>query len=469
MNKHRRTVLYTLFAILADTACIWLVRLTCEFLFTSIHIQTNAGYLTYGIYLVVLVVMLYFYEVYQPNIKKPRDLVLSVLISNAIATVGTILIAALVQMPHSSLLFYLAVFAVASLYFSLLHRVIAIVQKRTAGLIRLLVLESDQVPNDLARKIKYSYNDLRYSWYEIVNEEDEQQLRNLIEVQFPEYDAIFVSPTLSEKTRNLFISRAVSLGKEIFMLPNLYNVNILNSTITQFDDTPTIRIKPLYLTRGQRFVKRALDVVISLAAVILSSPIMLICALAIKIDSKGPVFYKQERMTINKKVFRILKFRTMVQNAENETGATLAIDGDPRITRVGRVLRRLRLDELPQFLNILSGSMSIVGPRPERPVFVQEYIQQIQDYDKRFIVKAGLTGYAQIYGKYDTKPSDKLLFDLIYINQFSLWLDIKLILLTIKIIFVKESSSGIKKNSYHSAQATPGQNSSYTAAGDQKR
>ena len=144
----------------------------------------------------------------------------------------------------------------------------------------------------------------------------------------------------------------------------------------------------------------------------------------------------------------------MVQDAERVTGATLALEDDPRITRVGKVLRRLRLDELPQFLNILGGSMSIVGPRPERPVFVEQFIKEIQDYDKRYIVKAGLTGYAQIYGKYDTKPSDKLLFDLIYINQYSLLLDIKLILLTVKIMFVKESSAGVKEDSLHSAEAT---------------
>ena len=455
MNK--KTILFGIIEVIADIICFFMVSVTCEFLFSRIRIETHADWFVYGIYMIFLLAMFYFYELYQPNLKKPQEMMISVIISDVIALAGTLAVIALMRRFQSSMLFYLTVFAVSGIYFSALHYVIAMVQKRIAGVIRLLVLESDQVPNDLARKIKYSYSDLRYSWYEIVNEQDEAQLTRLMEQQFPNYDAIFVSPTLTEKTRNLFISRAVSLGKEIFMIPNLYNVNILNSAIAQFDDTPTIRIKPLYLTRGQRLLKRAMDIIISLIAVILSSPIMLICAIAVKVDSKGPVFYKQERMTINKKIFRVLKFRTMVQDAESVTGATLALEDDPRITRVGKVLRRLRLDELPQFLNILRGSMSIVGPRPERPVFVEQFIKEIQDYDKRYIVKAGLTGYAQIYGKYDTKPSDKLLFDLIYINQYSLLLDIKLILLTVKIMFVKESSAGVKEDSLHSAKAPPKQ------------
>ena len=460
MNK--KTILYGVIAVLADILCFFFVCLTCEFLFARIHIETNADFITYGIYMVFLIVMLYFYELYQPSLKKPQEQMLSVIISNVIAFLGTLLVIFFMRRFQSSMLFYLTLFAVSGIYFCVVHYVIAQVQKKISGVVRLLVLESDKVPNDLARKIKYSYHDLHYSWYEIVNEDDNAQMEQLMKEQFPKYDAIFVSPALKEETRNLFISKAVSLGKEIFMMPNLYNVNILNSAISQFDDTPAIRIKPLYLTKAQRLIKRAMDICVSLLAIVLTSPVILVCAAAIKLDSEGPVFYKQERMTINQKVFNVLKFRTMVQNAESKTGATLATEDDPRITRVGRVLRRLRLDELPQFLNILGGSMSIVGPRPERPVFVKQFMKEIQDYDKRYIVKAGLTGYAQIYGKYDTKPSDKLLFDLIYINQYSLLLDIKLILLTIKIMFVKDSSSGIKENSYHSASATPVQHNTNT-------
>ncbi|MEG1441759.1 MAG: sugar transferase, partial [Oscillospiraceae bacterium] len=141
--------------------------------------------------------------------------------------------------------------------------------------------------------------------------------------------------------------------------------------------------------------------------------------------------------------FMVYKFRTMFKDAEIKTGATLATDNDPRVTKVGRVLRSLRIDELPQFFNIFMGSMSVVGPRPERPVFVKQFKAEIPNYDKRFHAKAGLTGFAQVYARYDTTAKDKTLYDLLYIKDYSFWFDIKLLLLTIKIIFMKESSDGV--------------------------
>ncbi|SHF52147.1 Sugar transferase involved in LPS biosynthesis (colanic, teichoic acid) [Caldanaerobius fijiensis DSM 17918] len=171
---------------------------------------------------------------------------------------------------------------------------------------------------------------------------------------------------------------------------------------------------------------------------------MLIIALLIKLTSPGPIIYKQVRITEKNREFNIYKFRTMYKDAEKLTGPVLATDDDPRITKVGKILRAARLDELPQLFNVLKGEMSFVGPRPERPFFVAQFEKQHPTYTYRHNVKAGITGLAQVLGKYTTDFDDKLRFDLMYITNYSIWLDIKIILLTIKTAFMKEASSGVK-------------------------
>lgn len=194
----------------------------------------------------------------------------------------------------------------------------------------------------------------------------------------------------------------------------------------------------------QRFVKRAMDIVLSLIAIVISSPVLLLIGLSIKLYDRGPVFYTQERLTRDGEVFRIIKFRSMRMDSERE-GAQLARKDDDRITPVGRIIRRTHFDELPQIFNILKGEMSFVGPRPEREIIAKEYEMVIPEFSFRLKVKAGLTGYAQIYGKYNTTPYDKLKLDLTYIENYSFWLDIKLMLMTFKIIFQKENTEGIDK------------------------
>ena len=172
---------------------------------------------------------------------------------------------------------------------------------------------------------------------------------------------------------------------------------------------------------------------------------MLVVAAAIKLEDGGPVFYKQDRLTRGGREFKILKFRSMIVDAEKYAGAVLASGDDPRITKVGKVIRATRLDELPQLLNILKGDMSIVGPRPERKCLADEITKEVPEFPYRLKVRGGLTGYAQIFGKYNTSAYDKLRLDLIYIENYSLLLDIKLIILTLRIIFSKESTEGIDK------------------------
>lgn len=258
-------------------------------------------------------------------------------------------------------------------------------------------------------------------------------------------DHLLILSNVPDALRDKYILYSFRKGKSVKIIPTVENLALIGGRITHIGDTPVIGLNNDSHFSIEGLVKRAFDIVGSLVGLVITSPIFLICAAAIKADSPGNVFYFQERYTIHKKRFNIIKFRTMVKDAE-KLGIRLATEDDDRITRVGRILRACRLDELPQLINILKGEMSFVGPRPERPIYADRYSTMVKNYDIRYAVKAGLTGYAQIYGQYNTKVSDKVLFDSIYINNFSLWLDIKLILQTAMILFVKESTEGVHES-----------------------
>lgn len=200
----------------------------------------------------------------------------------------------------------------------------------------------------------------------------------------------------------------------------------------------------MLLTAEQRVLKRILDIAVAVTALIILLPVMLITAVMIKLDSKGPVLYSQERVGLYGKTFFVHKFRSMKQDAEAKCGPVLAAEGDPRITNFGRFMRATRLDELPQLFNVLKGEMSIVGPRPERPFFVKQFIAQKPEYDYRHNVKPGITGLAQIAGKYNTSAYDKLIYDLLYIQDFSVKTDLMIMLQTFKVLLTKSSTEGVQ-------------------------
>lgn len=230
----------------------------------------------------------------------------------------------------------------------------------------------------------------------------------------------------------------------IYDVPSITDMLLASSDILHIVDSPILKINKFGPSQIERIIKRLIDVVGSLILLVIASPIMLIVAIAIKLQDRGDVFYKQIRLTKDEKEFKIIKFRSMVMNAEKNTGVVLAKENDDRITPVGKFIRKTRLDELPQLINILNGDMSFVGPRPERPEIYDEICKEMPEFRYRLVVKAGLTGYAQVYGKYNTSLRDKLLLDLYYIENYSVIDDIKLILLTLKIIFNKEATEGIK-------------------------
>jgi len=232
------------------------------------------------------------------------------------------------------------------------------------------------------------------------------------------------------------------IGRDIYLTQDVEELLTMGFDISHTFDTPFIRTKRKPEEWYYGFVKRAIDIVCSGLGLIILSPVFLITAICIKAYDRGPVFYKQVRLTKDHKEFEIYKFRSMIINAEKDQ-ARLASQNDDRITPVGKVIRALRIDELPQLINILKGDMTIVGPRPERPEIEKLYLEQLPEFGLRLKVKAGLTGYAQVFGKYNTTPEDKLKLDLLYINQRSLLWDFKLIFYTIKIIFIPESTEGI--------------------------
>ncbi len=257
------------------------------------------------------------------------------------------------------------------------------------------------------------------------------------------YDAIFVAGVNSE-CRNGILQYCKEEKIPGFFLPHVGDIIMQSAIHVQSFDTPVLYVNKKELEPEYAVIKRLFDIVVSGLALILLSPLMLITGLAVKLYDGGPALYKQTRLTKNGKSFRMLKFRSMRVDAEKDGVARLSSGkDDDRITPVGTVIRRFRLDEIPQLWNIFIGDMSVVGPRPERPEIAELYAREMPEFNLRLQVKAGLTGYAQVYGKYNTTPYDKLGFDLLYINNMNVFVDIQLCFATFAILFKPESTKGI--------------------------
>ena len=252
-----------------------------------------------------------------------------------------------------------------------------------------------------------------------------------IKEQILKYEGVIICDIPAE-LRNDYLKFCFERSKRAYIAPKISDIIIRGADDIRLFDTPLLLCRNYGLDVEQRIVKRLFDIVFSLIALIPASPFMLISALAVKLYDGGPVLYKQKRLTIDDKEFYVYKFRSMIVNAEKDGKPRLASEEDDRITPVGKILRKFRIDEFPQLLNILKGDMSVVGPRPERPELAKEYEKQMPEFEFRLKVKAGLTGYAQVTGVYDTSPYDKLKMDLMYIENFSLRLDLQIILMTIK-------------------------------------
>ena len=258
-----------------------------------------------------------------------------------------------------------------------------------------------------------------------------------------EFNAVVIWDIPTQERNNL-MKFCYAKSIRVYMMPKITDVIVRGTEELHLFDTPILLTREYSLTVEQRFVKRTIDLVFALLLFVITSPIMLLTAIAIKVYDSGPVLYKQVRCTQNQRQFHILKFRSMRVDAEKDGVARLAQKHDDRITPIGRFIRKVRIDELPQLINIIKGDMSFIGPRPERPEIIAQYMEVMPEFAFRMKVKAGLAGYAQVYGKYNTTPYDKLKLDLTYIEHYSTWLDLQLMLLTLKVLFWPDSTEGVE-------------------------
>lgn len=302
---------------------------------------------------------------------------------------------------------------------------------------KILLIYGERPAADLVYKVEARRD--KYAIYDAIN--IEEGIEKIAE-KMKDFQAVIIGD-ISAIKRNDILKYCYAHKIRAYVIPKLSDIILMGADRIHVFDTPFLLSKGYTLSFDQRFLKRALDLIIAIPLIVLASPVMLFTALAIKLYDRGPVFYKQVRCTRYEKEFEIYKFRSMIEDAESDGVAKLASENDSRITPVGKLIRATRIDELPQLFNIIRGDMSFVGPRPERPEIMREYCETMPEFKFRTRVKAGLTGFAQVYGKYNTTPYDKLKLDLFYIENYSLWTDIKLILMTVKTVLKKDATEGV--------------------------
>ena len=321
-----------------------------------------------------------------------------------------------------------------------LATVITWIFKRLFPAKRLLVLYDEYEPSDFINKINTRKD--RYVINEICKIDTLTEEEILCKIK--KYDAV-VSYDIHSETRNKIVKLCYAESVRLYTTPKVSDILIKGADTIHMFDSPLLLMRNNGLLFEQKIAKRCFDIIISIVILVITSPIYLCAAVAIKLYDGGPVLFRQDRCTIDGKVFSIHKFRSMIIDAEKDGKSIPATENDPRITRVGAFLRKTRIDELPQMIDILQGNMSLVGPRPERVEHVKAYTEDIPEFEYRLKVKGGLTGLAQIYGKYNTTAYDKLKLDLMYIQNYSFALDLKLLFMTVKIMFMKESTEGFEE------------------------
>lgn len=393
------------------------------------------------VYIVILMVFGAIYDGFKVGILRLHELSYSLSLSAFFTNVLTYIMLCLVARKALNPLPYFAlmvaqVFIIIIMMYALSHMYFSLYKPRKA-----LAIFSTESRNDIVKKVSVIKE--RFMLVKgITVDKDLDVIKNAID----KHEAILICD-FDAKKKSEILKYCYSQNKRIYLLPSSSDTILNGCHQVQIFDTPVLFLHNGGLSMEERIVKRTFDIVVSLIGIIISSPFMLAIAVAIKLTDRGPIIFKQQRVTRNMRLFNIYKFRSMKQSSEEELKLT-TVDDD-RITSVGKIIRPLRLDELPQLFNILFGDMSIVGPRPEMVEIIDGYKDTLPEFNLRHKVKAGLTGYAQIYGKYNTSPQDKLNMDLHYIENYSFLEDIKLIAMTVKILFVRESTEGFSEGNSH--------------------
>lgn len=398
------------------------------------------NFVVIGFYFIVLLIFFLTYGATKVGVSRLGELIfsgfLAILFTNAIQYIQLVLIARQLLDIYPMLLLICVQLVAIILISSLLNKLYFIIYTRRKVA---LIYGDDAEGERFARKVSMVKD--KYSIARVYS--DTEAAANLDQIM-EEYSC-FMMIDVELNLREKIFSKCFDSDKRVYIVPNTTDIMVKNSVSSTIFDTPMLLFKNRGAGTEQAIIKRIFDFIFALIGLIVSSPIMLLIAIAIKIEDGGPVLFTQDRMTIDRKVFKLYKFRSMIVDAEKGTDQLMVSENDSRVTKTGKVIRSLRIDELPQFFNILIGDMSFVGPRPERLELVEEYSLAMPQFLYRYKVKAGLTGLAQVMGKYNTTPRDKLLFDLMYIEQFSLFNDIKILLKTVKIVFMKEATEGVSE------------------------
>lgn len=402
----------------------------------------KGNFLVIGVYALIITYFISFFGGFKIGVNKKSNVIISqiigLLISNGIYFIVTVMMAGYMSYIPKFLCYYGCTFVVQAVLVTIISYLFMTLYYKVFPPYKVLNIKGNH-ENNLAFKFA-SRNDKYNVAGEISFDADIAEIDKMVD----DYDAILINDVPSEK-RNRILKICFAKGKRVYITPKISDIIIRSADTLAVFDTPLLLANNSTLNITERVIKRAFDIFLSAFGLIILSPLMILISLAIFLYDRGPVFYRQTRYTKNGKTFRILKFRSMIPNAEKDGVARLAAEKDDRITPVGKFIRATRLDELPQFFNILSGDMSFVGPRPERPEIADEYVKELPEFAFRLRVKAGLTGYAQIFGKYNTTSYDKLKLDMIYVENCSLLMDLKLLLLTLKVIFMKESTEGLEE------------------------
>ena len=402
----------------------------------------KGNFLVLGVYAIIITYFISFFGGFKIGVNKKSNVIISqiigLLISNSIYLVVTVMMAGYMSYIPKFMFYYGCTFIVQAVAVGITSYLFMTLFYKVFPPYKILNIRGNH-DNTLAMKFA-----MRNDKYIIAGEMSYNDDIEAISTAVDSYDAVLINDVPSE-TRNKILKVCFAKGKRVYITPKISDIIMRSTDMLAVFDTPLVLANNSSLSITERIVKRAFDMFLSALGLIVLSPLMILVSLAIFLYDRGPVFYRQTRYTKNGKTFKILKFRSMIPNAEKDGVARLAADKDDRITPVGRFIRACRLDELPQFFNILAGDMSFVGPRPERPEIADEYVKELPEFAFRLKVKAGLTGYAQIFGKYNTTSYDKLKLDMIYVENCSLLMDLKLLLLTLKVIFIKESTEGLEE------------------------
>lgn len=403
-----------------------------------VYFYRRGNWFILSIYCLVLIVLNSVFGGFRLGYAKTSDIIFSQCLSLLFANLMIFIVSALVRKGFLPIRGFVIYYFAQIVLTILLNLIIKVIYYRVFPPRKTLVVYEGG-HHFLYEKIMKYQSDA----YDIQKEEEYIEFEKHPE-EMEEYECI-IAVGLSPDQKNRLIHETYEATKSLYIVPDVYDIIMNHAKNVYLVDTPVLSANNFGPNQVSKFIKRIFDIIFALVLLIIGSPFMLITAIAILIQDGSPIIYKQKRLTQYGREFYIYKFRSMKKDAEKDGVARFAKEHDDRITPVGKFIRATRLDELPQLWNILIGDMSVVGPRPERPEIVKQILKDIPEFNYRLKVKAGLTGYAQVYGKYNTHLKDKLLLDLYYIENYSMLLDLKIMFLTFKILFMKESTEGVQE------------------------